>query len=204
MPASEREPRATSGAILAGGRARRLGGLDKSALPVGGRRIIDRQLDLLRPLTARVVIVGHSPERFAGLGVEVVADLVPDAGPLAGLYTALTVARTPLVIALACDLPFVPAALLTHMVTSIGDADACVPRDERGGHPLCACYHVRCASHLARRLREGRLKLTDALAALDVVDVGPDALARLDPGGRALVNVNTPGDYAALGIDPRP
>ena len=35
-------------AILAGGQARRLGGVDKSALVVGTRSILERQLSLLR------------------------------------------------------------------------------------------------------------------------------------------------------------
>ena len=47
-----------SAAILAGGRARRLGGQDKSALIVDGLRFIDRQREALQPLTDRIVLVG--------------------------------------------------------------------------------------------------------------------------------------------------
>jgi molybdopterin-guanine dinucleotide biosynthesis protein A len=201
MPASEAMHGAVSGAILAGGRARRFGGADKSALLVEGRTILERQLDLLRRLAGRVFIVGHTPERFATSSVDVVADAVPDAGPLGGLYTALASSTTPLVLVLACDLPLVPAGLLARLVRiAEGDdtADAVVPRDTGGRHPLCACYRARCGPRLAARLRAGRFKVLDALDDLRVVEIGPDELRALDPGGHALANVNTPEDYAAL------
>lgn len=202
MPASEAPAHATSGAILAGGRARRFGGTDKSALLVNGRRIVEHHLDLLRQLATHVFVVGHSPERFAALEVDVVSDLVEDAGPLGGLWTALSSAPTSHVLVVACDLPLVTAPLLRGLVAALEqrpEADAAVPRDHRRRHPLCACYRTRCAPLLAARVRAGRLKVLDALTDLTVIDVGPDWLRELDPGGRALTNVNTPEDYAALG-----
>jgi molybdopterin-guanine dinucleotide biosynthesis protein A len=198
MEVSARQPRAVSGAILAGGRARRFGGIDKSALIVGGRRIIDRQIEVLRSFTADVVVIGHPPERFAGLPVGVARDLVPEAGPLGGLYTALRLARTPLVLVLACDLPFVTARMLGHFVASIGDADVCLARDDRGLHALSACYAARCAPRLEERLRAGRYKVADAIDGLTRVEIAGATLGALDPTGLALTNVNTAADYAAL------
>src|SRR3954470_4123148 len=78
-----------SAAILAGGRATRFGGRDKSALIVDGRTILDRQLAALTPLTGDVMIVGGAapaPHRR-------IADCVPGCGPLGGLHAALTAAR---------------------------------------------------------------------------------------------------------------
>src|SRR3970040_2689113 len=98
-------------AILAGGQARRLDGRDKGALPVAGVRVIDRQLEALRPLTSRIVIVGGPPDRYGDVGVPVVPDLLPDAGPLGGLYTALHGASARIIV-LACDLPFVSSPFL--------------------------------------------------------------------------------------------
>lgn len=205
MPASEVPAPATSGAILAGGRARRFGGVDKSALLVNGQRIVERHLDLLRRLSPHVFIVGHTPERFAALGAGVVEDVVADAGPLGGLLTAVSRAEAPQVIVLACDLPLVTERLLRGLLETMArhpDADVVVPRDARGRHPLCACYRTRCAPALAARVAAGRLKVLDALSDLAVVDVGPDRLRELDPDGRALANVNTPEEYAALGLVP--
>src|SRR3712207_6829691 len=76
-------------AILAGGRARRLGGAKKAALPLGAMRIIDRQLDALRQVATAVLIVAPDPAPYADLRVRVVPDAVANAGPLGGIYTAI-------------------------------------------------------------------------------------------------------------------
>lgn len=201
MPASDDPTRGLSAAILAGGRARRLGGADKWALVVGGQRIVDRHITLLRRLAAHVFIVGHTPARFASLQVEVVTDLVPDAGPLGGVWSALAASPAPLVLVVACDLPLVTEALARHLADTLGrhpEADVVVPRDARGLHPLCACYRTRCAPHFEARVRAGQFRMLDALAGLAVAEVDPETLRAIDPDGRALTNVNTPEDYAAI------
>src|SRR6266536_1010708 len=80
-----------SAAILAGGRARRFGGADKASLPIGDTRIIDRQLAALAAVTVKngVRIIADDRDRYAGLGLRVIPDAIPGAGPLGGLYTAL-------------------------------------------------------------------------------------------------------------------
>ena len=94
-----------SAAILAGGRARRLGGQDKSALIVDGVRLLDRQLAALRPLTDRILLVGYPGS--APPSCTLVNDHRPGTGPLGAIVTALSVATTERVLILAADLPFV-------------------------------------------------------------------------------------------------
>jgi len=145
-------------AILAGGRARRLGGLDTSALPVGERSVLDRQLEMLRGLTPHILIVGHDDLRYREAGVRVVVDRIAGAGALGGLYTALVAAPTQQSIVMACDMPFLTAPFLVHLAA-------------RGAG-------------------------VDAIAELEVREIGPAELAPFDPDGRLLVNINTPDDYA--------
>src|SRR5262249_3905399 len=97
-----------SAAILAGGQARRFGGRDKSALLVGGRSILERQLDVLGRLTDDILLVGTSavPTPVAIRGVP---DRVPFSGPLGGLDAALDAARDDRVVIVACDMPFITA-----------------------------------------------------------------------------------------------
>jgi molybdopterin-guanine dinucleotide biosynthesis protein A len=88
MSASDDEPIAA--AILAGGRAR-LGGANNVALRVGGARILDRQLDVLRQLTDSIFIVTADAARYAAAGLRVVPDIVDGAGAPGGVYTAIRV-----------------------------------------------------------------------------------------------------------------
>ena len=192
-----------TGAILAGGQARRLGGIDKSALVVGSGSILDRQLSLLRELTPHIVIVAGQtpksvacPERSRGApDTTVVTDRIAGAGALGGLYTALVEAPTEQVLVIACDMPFLTAPFLARLAERGKGVDAALPRDERGRHPLCASYDRRIAGHLKARIDRGELRISDALAGLEVREIGPDELAPFDPDGRLLLNVNTPADY---------
>ena len=187
-----------SAAILAGGRARRLGGADKASLPIGDARIIDRQLAALSAVADDIRIVANDRDRYAGLGLRVIGDAVPDRGPLGGLYTALVDAAHDRVLILACDLPFVTAALLERLVTESGtgqEVDAVVPRSGRGLEPLCALYRKRCAGPARTRLDRGELAVAALLADLRVHELGPEALAPYGDGS-LFENVNTPHDHA--------
>lgn len=185
-----------SAAILAGGRARRLGGVDKSALAVGTSSILDRQLSLLRGLTPHILIVASDRSRAPAVDVPVVVDRITGAGSLGGLYTALMEAPTEQILVIACDMPFLTAPFLLRLAALGVNADAAVPRDVRGRHPLCASYARRVAGHLKARIDRGDLRVREALDGLDVRELGPDELAPLDPDGLLLLNVNTPDDYA--------
>jgi molybdopterin-guanine dinucleotide biosynthesis protein A len=187
-----------SAAILAGGLAQRFGGADKAALLVGGARIIDRQLAALSAVADDIRIVANDPSRYAGLRIPVIADAIAGAGALGGLYSALLDAACDRVLILACDLPFVTAALLERLVAeSRGprEFDAVVPRSARGLQPLCALYDKRCAAAARARIDRGELKVAALLADLRVRELGPEVLAPYDDGA-LFENVNTPHDHA--------
>ena len=189
--------RAVSAAILAGGRASRFDGTDKSALVIGGSRIIDRELAALSPVVSEILIVSNDDARYAGRGITVVRDRVEGAGPLGGIYTALLSARHPWVLVVACDMPFVSTMLFDTLVGAVEDgADAIVPRSARGLEPLCAIYAQRVAPILKRRLDAHAWRVGDMIAELRVHEIAGAALAGLDDDGRLFENVNTPHDYA--------
>ena len=186
-----------SAAILAGGRARRYGGADKASLTVGRARIIDRQLAALSVVADDIRIVANDTDRYGALGVRVIPDAILDAGTLGGIYSALIDARHDAVIVLACDLPFVTAALFERLVIERRageEVDAVVPRSGRGLEPLCALYDRRCAAAARSRIERGALQVAGLLDDVRVRVLGPDALAPYDAGA-LFTNVNTPHDY---------
>jgi molybdopterin-guanine dinucleotide biosynthesis protein A len=180
-------------AILAGGRARRLGGRDKSRLVIGGRTILAHQLDVLQRVVSRIVIVANEPGPYADAGVTVLTDAVPGSGSLGGIYTALADAGGPVLI-VACDMPFVTAPFLARVIEAGEGADIAIPRGHDGYQPLCANYAQACTGPLRRRIERGALKVTDLLADVRVRELGPDDIAPFDPDGLLLLNVNTADD----------
>jgi len=188
-------------AIIAGGRARRLGGVAKPFLRVGGRTIAERQLAVLQPLFARVHAVVAEPADAAPwgeLGIAAVLDAVPGAGPLAGVAAALgALPAGGAVVCVAGDLPFLPPALLTALRDAAPDALAVAPRADARAEPLCARYAARLLPEVQARLASGRLALHRLLEETgSSLWIEGTALARLDPDGRAFLNVNTPEDLA--------
>lgn len=182
-------------AILAGGRARRLGGLDKSALRIGRQSILERQLAAAAGLADRFLVVGGLPDRFDRTGIRVVPDRLPGAGALGGIYTALCEAATPHVLVMAGDLPFVSPEVLERLAELAGrTVDAAVPRTADGLQPLCAVYARRIGNRVRRHIESGHLKVQDLLAAVRVRELGPGDIASLDPTGHSFFNVNTPDD----------
>ncbi len=194
-------------AILAGGRATRFDGHDKSALVVEGRTILDRQIAELSQITSDLLIVGGDARAGVPEGVRHVADQVPGCGPLGGLHAALSAARGAAVLVVACDMPFLSAPLLRHLLNladsahrpnNVDGADVVVPRTERGYHPLCAVYTRACLEPIARRLADGRLTLVALFDDVRVRVVTAEALAAFGDPDRLLANVNTPLEYRAI------
>lgn len=186
----ERAPLAA--AILTGGRASRMGGVRKAALSLGGTSIIDRQLVALRQVADPVFVVTSAQAPGDG-GLTIVRDAFPDHGALGGIYTAIVASPRERTIVVACDMPFLNAALLEHMAGI--DADLVIPRTERGYEPLCAIYSRACVESIRERLTRGALEAARLPEGVRVAEVGPETLAAYDPDGLLFVNVNTPHDY---------
>ncbi len=194
-----------TGAILAGGHARRLGGLNKAGLILqpGGASVLDRQLTRLRRVVDRTIIIANDAERFSGSGVPVIPDVVPGHGALGGLYTAVH-AGSEWTLVVACDMPFVSEPLLAHLVSVGKSFDIAIPRTARGYEPLCATYSRRSAVELRRLIEEKRFRLSDVarIPGLTIREVGSDELERFGPEDVLFFNLNTPDDHArAVDLD---
>jgi molybdopterin-guanine dinucleotide biosynthesis protein A len=184
-----------SAAILMGGRGERLGGVDKAALRIGGRPLLDRQLEVLVPCFAEVLLVGGTTTGRTPDATRAVPDERPGHGPLGGLEAALTVATYDEVTIFGCDLPFLDprlvAALRDHPA-----AEAVVPRALGRAQPLHARYARAILPRVRARVDRGELALLALLEELDVVYLDEPQLRAIDPTLRGLTNVNTPADLA--------
>ena len=102
--------------LLAGGKSSRMG-RDKSALPVNGEPLWQRQLAVLRATEpAEIFISGKSDGPYANCGVEILADDIPDCGPLGGIATALRRCTSERLLVLAVDMPAMTAEFLRSLL----------------------------------------------------------------------------------------
>ena len=180
----------SAGFVLTGGRSSRMG-RDKALLPIEGSVLVERTAERVRAAAGSVILIG-APERYSHLGLPVAADLVEDAGPIGGLYTALKIDRAEWNLLVACDMPSLTAKFLRELLDAARQCgSAClVPQTESGLHPLCAVYH-RCAEGAVESaIEHKRFKMHDLLKVLKAVSF-PVADASM------LENVNTPVEWGA-------
>lgn len=100
--------------LLAGGRGRRMGGRDKGLLPWRGQPLIAWLHAVVRPLTDDLIVSCNRNQRqYAAYADRLVGDAEADfPGPLAGIRSALAVARHPWLMILPCDAPLIDRDLL--------------------------------------------------------------------------------------------
>jgi len=183
-----------SALILAGGKATRLGGVDKATLVVEGRTIFERQVAALSASVAEIVV--SAPRDVPGF--RCVRDPVADGGPLAGIAAGLAAAATPWLLVLAGDMPWVTPALVERLLAETAeDVDAVGIRIDGLPEPLvCVLRVVACRPVVEARLARGALKASRLLAdgELRVAWLDEAALRAFDPQLRVLFNVNVPED----------
>ncbi len=174
-----------SALILAGGRATRLGGVAKHELVVGGETIFARQTRVLAPRVAEIVVSGPEVPGFRN-----VRDSLEGAGPLAGIAAGLAAARTPWLLVVAGDMPYLTGELIDALLAlRRDDLDAVCVRERGLPEPLVSVVHARVRGAVERRLAAGRFKasalFTDENLAVAWLD---------DPDPYALRSINSPAD----------
>jgi len=179
--------------ILAGGRATRLGGIDKAWLERGGVAQVVRLTRRFGPETAAVLASANSElPRYASAGIEAVPDRIADAGPLGGLDALAAACRTPWLLTMPVDMVDASDCLLRTLVSAAA-ANGARAQDESGVQPLVALWRVDALREAATAaLRDGRLAVQALQLRLD--------MAVVHFAGVRFGNLNTPDDLRAAGI----
>lgn len=174
-------------------------GQDKGIMPFRGEALVRRVLDRLARLAAEVIVIAPVSQEYLSLGIRIVPDWLPGRGPLGGLYTALFAASHQAVAAVACDMPFVSADLLAHLLDLLfsDNMDVVVPSSERGLEPLHAIYRREtCLPAVREALDSGEQRLISWFPRVKVRILTPEETNPFDPHGLMFLNVNTPDELA--------
>jgi molybdopterin-guanine dinucleotide biosynthesis protein A len=180
-------------AILAGGKASRLGGVAKGLLPDdGGVPVIRRLMDELAAAgITEVIVAANDAAAYAIFEKPIVADIHPGIGPLGGIEAALghLASRCDAVVLLPCDLPNITACeilKLVHDHQAVPDRVVLAGSPE-GRHPLCAVVPVGVLPRVVEAITAGQYEVGRLWRSLGARVVQID-------DSRRLVNINTPED----------
>ena len=184
--------RGFSGFILAGGRSKRMGS-NKALLPLGGRRLVDRAIDLLGPHVEELFVVGP-PEVFPFLHVPVHPDEIRQAGPLGGILTGLRHVRFERSLVLGVDLPFLTGAILDRVIRASEGFDLTLPQIGGIHETLCAVYAKSCINPIEALLMAGHKSAQELRERVRVRTLPEEEFKDLG-GALPFFNINTREDY---------
>lgn len=183
-----------SALVLAGGRAKRFGGVDKRELVVAGETIFDRQCQVLLPRVSEIIV--STPSVVPGH--RSVADPVIGIGPLAGIAAGLAAAHTAWLLVVAGDMPYISGPLIDRLLAgATGACDAVGIRIGELPQPLLCVLRVAAARPVVEgRIAARQLKASALLTegGLRVSWVEEAELRAFDPELKGLFNVNVPED----------
>src|SRR5262245_11344549 len=185
-----------TGVIQAGGRSVRMGGRPKALLELGGRRIIDRVVEVVTAVTDDVLIVTNTPALYESLGLPMVPDVFPDHGSLGGIYTGLKSASGDAAFTVACDMPFLLPEVARLVTSRAHEADVVAPRVGDQFETLHAAYGKACLGPIESRLHERRLKIVGFFDEVRVLEIPEEVVARYRDPELVFMNVNTPEELA--------
>ncbi len=181
-------------AIQAGGQSRRMG-QDKALLPFLGKPLITRIWERLKPIADEIIVTTNCPKAYQFLGLPLFPDLIPGRGALGGLLTALTSASQPLVIVVACDMPFISSALLLAERDLLlqTQADAVVPHLGVGSEPFHAVYRrAACLPAIQSAIESDKWRADAWFSQAKIVLMREEQIRQVDPQYLSFSNVNTP------------
>jgi molybdopterin-guanine dinucleotide biosynthesis protein A len=155
-----------TGIILAGGKSK-LMGTEKGLVKFNGKPLIEYALEALKPLCDEVLISTNSSS-YNNLGYPVYADLIPDSGPMGGIFTSLLKSTNDLNFVLSCDTPLVDKHTVTKILENSDGSDVTVPwHGNEFFEPLCAVYHKNTIPVFREFIRAGNFKIPDLLTKVN-------------------------------------
>ena len=183
-----------TGIILAGGKGRRMGGVNKALEEFRGKRLVDHVYERLAPRVGGVIVsANQNHDAYKTFGVRVVGDAIGNfAGPLAGMHAGLSVSRRPFLVTAPCDSPFLPLDLVERLMLRLNESGAEVAVAKTGdqAHPVFCLMRRGVIEHLAGFLKGGGRRIDSWYAGLAAVEVS------FDDQPEAFSNFNTREEIA--------
>ncbi|WP_377156606.1 molybdenum cofactor guanylyltransferase MobA [Roseateles sp. UC29_93] len=195
--------------LLCGGRATRMGGVDKPLQPFQGRPLVDHVLDRIAPQTGGRVLISANRhlDDYRRLGHPVLEDTLPDfPGPLAGILAGLEAIaaadeRDDWLLVVSGDSPWLPVDLLARLAEGLApDRTSAMamgreaPDAPLRSQPLASLIHADHRASLDAALRAGERRVESWLSSLPLARVAFDR-----PGDdRAFANINDRSELERL------
>lgn len=152
---------AITGVVLAGGKATRMGGVDKGLQPLNGQPLWRYVTDALQPQVTNLAIsANRNLQSWQATGYPIYTDSLSDfPGPLAGMLSVMQQIECPWFVFCPCDTPFIPPFLVERLMQQKQASPVVWAHDGERDHPAIALIHRRLIPQLEAYLAAGERRV---------------------------------------------
>ena len=187
---------AISSIILSGGRATRMGGVDKGLVLLQQQPLVKYVISRLTPQVDEILInANREITQYQHLGYEVLQDETSDfIGPLAGFSLGLKHSKYEYLLTVPCDSPLLPLDLTDRLLAELikNKAEIAVATSDGDAHPVFCLCKKKVLPNLTSYLLEGGRKVSAWQKSLDYIEVD------FSDNADAFINLNTSEELEAL------
>ncbi len=187
-----------SAIILSGGLNTRMGGKNKSFLPIGKETFLERIISVLKNTCKDIIIATKCPEEYCNLNqeIKVVKDSFNKNTPLSGIHAGLCNCSCEYAFVVGCDMPFIKREVVEVLKEKIEkDFLIIVPKQGIYYQPLCAIYSKGCISHIEELIKLEVFKIDKLFKRVKIKEVDEKEFIKVDPYLKSFININTEEDY---------
>jgi len=179
--------------ILAGGKSSRTTKY-KAFMEVGEVKIITRMITELKKVFKEIIVIADKEERYKEYDLKVFIDLIPEKGPLVGLYTGLLNSKSNYNFVVGCDQPFLEANLIKYLINQADEIDIVAFQIKGKLQFLGAIYNKSCLPLVEKSIKEGIYSFKRLYELAKVRSIAEEEISSLSDLDKAFLNVNTDMD----------
>lgn len=185
-----------SAVIIAGGRATRMGGVDKGLALLQQKPLVQHVIERLKPQADEILInANREIVTYAAFGLPVLQDESTDfIGPLAGFSLGLKRAKHEFMLTVPCDSPLLPLDLAEKLLNNMLEsrADIAVASSDNNAHPVFCLCRKSVLPNLQTYIESGERRVSAWQKSLNYIEID------FSDNSEAFTNLNTFEDLAAL------
>lgn len=141
-------------------------GTDKALLPLHGKTLLERAVEICKPVCKDILISSGNPEH-SKLGYKIIPDETENCGPMGGIYSCLKLSKTDWNLVISVDSTFVETEFLAFLISQINRKTAVIPFHKNGKEPLISLYHKNCLPSIKSMIDKGDFKMHNLLVKIN-------------------------------------
>lgn len=181
--------------ILAGGKSSRMG-FDKQFLTINKKRLMNIVIEKLEEEFDEIIIVTNKPEEYKDFNYKIITDKIAGKGPLSGIHSGLTEAKSQYAFVIGCDMPNINIDYVRHMKKDLNEEDieVCITRHKDGIEPFMGFYSKSIVSKIEKYLMEDKRAIYMFLDKLKVKYIEENKARKYTQDWDMFLNLNSQED----------